>query len=44
MWVAETVITDGLLWSIWTKPAQSRYKAEFTTHDLKGTDCGCNLR
>ena len=42
MYVAQSVITDGLLCSIWTEPAQSRYNAEFTTHDLKGTDGGCN--
>ena len=42
MWVAESVITDVLLCSVWRKSAPSRYKAEFTTHDLKGTDGGCN--
>lgn len=44
MGVAESVITDVLLCSIWTEPAQSRYNVEFTTHDLKCTDGGCNWR
>ena len=44
MLVAESVIMGGLLRSILTEPAHSRFYAEFTTHDLRGTDGSGNLR
>jgi len=43
MLVAESVIRGGLLRSIVTEPTHSGFYAEFTTQDLRSTDCSCNF-